>query len=88
MRGENQEQQSHRDGDAVIERRADRDLVALDKFGNLREPRAPENGEAEQHEEQVVEEETGFAGDQRFELVLAAQVLLFFTIEETQIRRR
>src|SRR5208282_4473178 len=81
-------EQSHRDGDAVIERRADRDLVALNQFRDFREPGSPEHGEAEQNEEQVVEQETGFARNQRFELVLALQVRLVLEKEKYEYGQR
>ena len=85
--GEDQEQQGHGDGDAVVERRADRDFVALHEFGNLREPGSPEHGEAEQNEEQIVEQEAGLARDQRFELVLAAQMRLVLEEEKEEYER-
>ena len=84
--GEDQQQQRHRNRDAVIERRAHRDLVALHQFGNLREPRAPQHGEAEQHKKEVVEQETRLARNQRLQFVLAAQVIFVLEEEENEDR--
>src|ERR1019366_7934038 len=70
--------------DPVIKRCAYGDLVALRQFGNLREPGAPQHGEAEQHKQKVVEQEARLAGDQRLEFVFAAQVLLVFEEEENK----
>src|SRR5581483_10648145 len=58
----------------VIERGPDGDLLVLHPFGNLGEPRSPQNGEASQDKKKVVEQKTGFARDQRFQLMFTAQM--------------
>ena len=83
---ENQEQQGDGDGDAVVKGRAHGDLIALREFGNLREPGAPEYGEAKEHEEKIVEQETRLAGDQRFKFMLAPQMLFVLEEEENEDR--
>ena len=82
--GEDQEQQRDGNRDAIVERRADGDFVALHAFGNLGEQRAPQDGEAEQDEEKIVEQETGLARDERFEFVFAAQVIVVLDEEEEE----
>ena len=73
-RGEQQEQQGNRDSDAIEKRRPDRDFVSLNKFRQDREKRAPQYGEADHEQEEIVEQETGFARHQRFQFVLALEV--------------
>ncbi len=72
--GENQKQQGHRDGHAVVVRRRYRDFLFFHEFGEFREPGSQEHDDAENHEKQVVEQEAGLARHDRFELVLALQV--------------
>src|ERR1700733_6224217 len=85
-RSQNEKQQRNRNRNSVIERRSDCDFVALHQLGDLREPCAPEHGEAEQYEEKVVEQETRLARDERFELVLAAQMLFILDEEKDEDR--
>src|SRR6266404_7249940 len=73
-RGEQQEQQGNRDRHAIEKRWPDRDFVSLNEFRQDREKRAPQYGEAEGEQEEIVEQETGFARNQRLELVLALEV--------------
>ncbi len=73
-RGEQQEQQGNRDSYAIEKRRPDRDFVALNELRQNREKRAPQYGEADHEQEEIVEQETGFARHQRFQLVLALEV--------------
>ncbi len=73
--GEQEQEDSDGDGDAVIEGRADGDAIALNVFGEDREERAPEDGEAGGEQDQVVEEEAGLAGDEGLELVLGPEVV-------------
>src|ERR1035438_4183666 len=73
-RGEQHQKERDRDGYPIEERRADRDFVSLNPFGKDGEERSPQDGEADHKKEQIVEQETGFAGDQRFEFVLAFEV--------------
>src|ERR1017187_4712550 len=73
-RGEQQEQQGNWDSDAIEKRRSDRDFVSLNKFRQDGEKRAPQYGEADHEQEEIVEQETGFARHQRFQFVLALEV--------------
>src|SRR5208282_2513456 len=73
-RGQQQEQQGNRDSDAIEKRRTDRDFVSLNELGQNREKRAPQYGEADDEQQQIVEQETGFARNQRLQLVLALEV--------------
>src|ERR1019366_6770287 len=58
-RGEQQEQQGNWDSDAIEKRRSDRDFVSLNKFRQDGEKRAPQYGEADHEQEEIVEQETG-----------------------------
>src|ERR1019366_6632459 len=72
--GEQQEQQSNRNSNAIEKRRPDRDFVSLNEFRQDRKKRAPQYGEADDQQEEIVEQETGFARNQRLQLVLALEV--------------
>ena len=77
-----EQQQEERDGDVhfVEKWRADADFAAFDPFGEDREERAPQNREARGEKNQIVEQEAGFAGDERVELIIAAQVIAIFPV--------
>ena len=72
-----QEEQKEADGqrDAVKERCADSDPVALYVFRNDGEQGAPQNGEAGSQKHQIVEQETGFTGNERLQLVLRLEMI-------------
>ena len=65
---------SNRNGNTIEKRRPDRDFVALHEFRDDGEECAPQDGEADDQQEEIVEQETGFARDQRFEFVLGLEV--------------
>src|ERR1039458_7658071 len=73
-RGEQQEQQGNRNRHAIEKRRSHGDFVSLNELRQDREKRAPQYGEADHEQEEIVEQETGFARHQRFQFVLALQV--------------
>ena len=72
--GEQKEQQGNRDGNAIEKRRSDSDFVSLNEFRQDGEKSAPQYGEADDEQEEIVEQETGFARDQRLQLVLALEI--------------
>src|SRR3977135_2741905 len=72
--GEQQEKQGNRARNTIEKRRPDRDFVSRNEFREDREKRAPQYGEAESEQEEIVEQETGFARNQRLEFVLALEV--------------
>ena len=86
-RREQHQQKSNRDRHAIEKRRTDGDFVALNQFGKDRKKRAPQNGEADDQQKKIVEQETGFAGDQRFQLVLVPEVREIFDQEKMQTAR-
>ncbi len=69
--GEEEKEEADRQRDAVKERRADSDLVALHVLRDDGEQRAPQDREAGGKQNQVIEEEARLARDQRFQFVLA-----------------
>src|SRR5271156_4175142 len=73
--GKEEKKESNGYCNAVVERRADRDFVSLNIFGEDRKERAPQHREAGREQHKIVEEKTGFAGDQRLELVFSLQVI-------------
>src|SRR5208282_1026597 len=77
-----EKQQEEADGNVyfVEEGRADADFISRKGLGDDREERAPENGEASGQQDQIVEEEVGFAGDHGIELVVALQVVAILQI--------
>src|SRR5208337_378920 len=72
--GEQQEQQSNRNGNTIEKRRPDRDFVSLNELRQDREKRAPQDGEADDQQKEIVEQETRFARNQRLQLVLALEM--------------
>src|SRR6266496_365021 len=60
--------------DLIKKRWPDCDLVSLDPFGEHGKQGSPEHGEAGQQQKKIIEQEAGFARDQRFQPVLAAQM--------------
>ena len=73
--GEEDECEADGNHDAVEVGRAHGDFGAVVKLREDGEKRAPEDGEAGEQEDEVVEEENGFAGDEGFEFVFGAQVV-------------
>ena len=68
--GEEEKKEPDGQRDAIKEGRAHGDLVALHILRNDGEQRAPQDREAGRQQDQVVEQETRLARDQRFQLVL------------------
>ena len=57
----------------IEERRADGDLGALNRLRDQRKDRAPEDGEDQPQEEQIVQEEACLARKHRIQMVLRAK---------------
>ncbi len=68
--GEEQQEQADGDHQAVEPVGIERDLFAGDGFGDHREQRAPEDREAACQQDQVVEQEAGFARDHAFQFAI------------------
>jgi len=62
--------------------------VSLNKFRNDGKERAPEDGEADHEQEKIVEQETGFARDQRFQLVFRLEMRAVLDEEKRTDRQR
>src|ERR1700690_421188 len=72
-----EQEKEKRDGDIhfVKERRPHADFAAHDPLGEHRKECAPEDRETCGEENQIVEKKTGFAGDERVELIVAAEII-------------
>jgi hypothetical protein len=68
--------------------RSDRHFVALYILGDQRKPRAPQDGKASQQQQQVIEQETRLARNQRLQSVFAAQVRFIFEKEKRKSDKR
>src|SRR5262249_35907746 len=66
---------ANRDHQAVEPRRIETDLFARDGLRDDWEQRAPQDGEAARHQDQVVEQEARFARDYAFELRFTLEVI-------------
>ena len=69
-----QQRAQQRAGHLLEVRRPDADLLVGDGLGDQRVDRAPEDGERDAQEQQVVDQEARFARQQRVELVVGAQL--------------
>ena len=65
--GHREQRETERHVDLIEEGRADRDLRALDRLGENRKQRAPEHGEGDTDEQQIVEEKAGLTAHHRLE---------------------
>ncbi len=74
--GEEDEEEADGRHHAVVEGRVDGGLGAVPVLGEHGEERSPENGEAGQQQDQVVEEEAGLARAEGLEVVLGLQVVV------------